>query len=186
MSFIKYTEQAMRDVDRGKRMIEEMVLEQLLNSWPIITGKIVTDEGTDGFPQVEGSPDFVIGVNGKPVGAELAEIRDVSDAWGYFEEASRLAWQKHESYARRHLLGNPIILFLHSQNPALFDIKAELERFNASEFDQTGFSEVWAIDFSDAYYSPGHPLRRADMFCFKSQDWFGFHRIGSNDPKPYG
>ena len=31
MSFIKYTEQAMRDVDRGKRMIEEMVLEQLLD-----------------------------------------------------------------------------------------------------------------------------------------------------------
>jgi hypothetical protein len=38
----------------------------------------------------------------------------------------------------------------------------------------------------DAYYTPGHPLRRADMFCFKPEELFGFHRIGPAGRTPYG
>ena len=53
------------------------------------------------------------------------------------------------------------------------------------DFEELGFEEIWAVDFSDAFYSSGHPFRRADMFCFKPKEWFGFHRIG-DDRKPYG
>jgi hypothetical protein len=105
---------------------------------------------------------------------------------GYFAEASRSAWQKHESYARRALFRFPIALVFHSIQPALFDMRRELASFDHEEFAGTGFAEVWAVDFSDAYYSAGHPLRRADMFCFKPREWFGFHRIGTGDRKPYG
>jgi hypothetical protein len=176
----------MSDHAIGKRMAEEMVLEQMLDTFAAITARDFTEDGADGAEQVEGSPDFIVGLDGQPFGIELAEIRDTTDHWDYFAEASRLAWQKHESYARRALFRFPIALAFHSIQPALFDMRRELASFDHEEFAGTGFAEVWAVDFSDAYYSAGHPLRRADMFCFKPREWFGFHRIGTGDRKPYG
>jgi hypothetical protein len=176
----------MSDRARGKKMIEEMVLEQLLDSFAIITERDFTGDGADGAQQVEGSPDFIVGLNRQPFGIELAEIRGKTDAWDYVAEASRLAWQKHESYARRGLFKFPIALVLHSAQPPLFDIRRELASLGQEEFEGTGFAEVWAVDFSDAYYSTGHPFRLADMFCLKPVTWFGFHRIGPGDRKPYG
>jgi hypothetical protein len=176
----------MSDREIGKRMIEEMVLEQLLESLPCITGRTVTDEWEGSADRAEGSPDFIIGLDGRPFGIELTEVRAASSAWHYFEEASRLAWQKHASYERRGLFRFPIALGIHATTPALFDIRKELDGFNQEEFSQTGFAEVWAVDFSDAYYSSGHPLRLADMYCFKPAAWFGFHRIGCGDRKPFG
>lgn len=171
----------------GKRMIEDMVLDELRESFPRITRREITDDWSDDFERVEGSPDFVVGVDGKAMGIELAEIRNAGDAAGYYAEASRLTWQKHESYERRGLFANPIILLLHSKQPALFDIQGELEALcDAAEFDGTGFAEVWAIDFSDEYFSAGHPLRFADMFCFKPDAAFGFRRVGDHGRKPFG
>ncbi len=178
---------AMRDTDAGKRMVEEMVLEQFLDSFPLITGRTLTDDWDGDFPRVEGSPDFVLGLDGMACGFELAEVRDADDAWGYYEEAGRLAWKKHESYARRGLFANPIALVLYSSHPPLFDLRHELTSLvDGWEFEPLGFVEVWAVDFSDAYFSPGHPFRLADMFCFKPLASFGFHRIGDHDRKPYG
>jgi hypothetical protein len=54
------------------------------------------------------------------------------------------------------------------------------------DFEQLGFSEIWAVDFSDAYYTPGDPRRRPDMFCFKPEELFGSHGIGPAGRKPYG
>lgn len=176
----------MSDQEIGKRMTEEMILEQLLESLPRITGRAVTDEWEGAAGQVEGSPDFIIGLDDQPFGIELTEVRGASSAWDYFEEASRLAWQKHVSYERRGLFRFPIALVIHSSALALFDIGRDLESFNQEEFDKTGFAEVWGVDFSDPYYSAGHPLRLADMYCFKSAAWFGFHRIGLGDRKPFG
>jgi hypothetical protein len=174
-------------MDIGKRMVEEMVLDQLLDSFPRITGRRLTSEWSGDFPRVEGSPDFVVGVNGKALGIELAEIRDADTAWAYYEEASRIAWKKHASYERRGLFGNPIALILHSASFPLYDLQDELEfLIDDYEFQSFGFTEIWAVDFSDAYYSPGHPLRLADMFCLKPQQTFGFHRIGDHGRKPYG
>jgi hypothetical protein len=81
---------AMSDSDRGKQMIEDMVLEQLLDSFPIITGRTLTDEWHDHAEKVEGSPDHIIGLNEKAFGVELTEIRDANDAWGYVDEAQLL------------------------------------------------------------------------------------------------
>jgi hypothetical protein len=176
----------MRDLDRGKRMIEEMILDQLLDSFPLITGRTVTDDWEGQAEQVEGSPDFIIGLDGRPFGVELTGVRQADDAWNYFDAASRLAWQKHKSYSRRGLFRFPIALVLHSDEPPLFDIRQGLASMGQEEFEGVGFAEVWAVDFSDAYYTPGHPLRRADMYCFKPAQWFGFYRIGTGDRKPYG
>jgi hypothetical protein len=176
-----------RDIDTGKRMVEEMVLEQLLDSFPLITGWTLTDDWAKDFPRVEGSPDFVVGIEGIGWGIELAEVRGADNAWSYYDEASRIAWKKHESYARRGLFANPIALVFHSDHPPLFDVRHALTRLAAErEFDPLGFVEVWAVDFSDAYFSPGHAFRLADVFCFKPSATSGFHRIGDHGRKPYG
>lgn len=178
---------ATRDIDLGKNMVEEMMLEQFLDSFPRITGRTLTDDWDGDFPRMEGSPDFIVGVDGRALGIELAEVRNADDAWSYYEEASRIAWKKHESYARRGLFANPIALVLHSKNPPIFDLRHEIASlFDQGEFEPLGFVEIWAVDFSDAYFSPGHPFRRADMFCMKPQATFGFHRVGNHDRKPYG
>lgn len=177
----------MNDKEYGKRLVEGMVLEQLLESFPAITGRQVTDdaEGEGNFPDGS-SPDFVIGMDGHAFGIELTEVRGVDNAWNYLEEASRLAWQKHESYERRGLFRCPIALILYSHAVPLFDIEQHLRASGADEFAAIGFAEVWSVDFSDAYYSAQDPRRPADMFCFKPERWFGFHRIGWWDRKPYG
>jgi len=177
----------MRDTDVGKRMIEEMVLEQFLDAFPKITRRTVTDDWDSDFPRVEGSPDFVIGIDGTACGIELAEVRGTDDAQGYYEEAIRIAWKKHDSYTGRGLFANPIMLVLHSNQPPIFDVHREIVGLVAEgEFEPFGFVEVWAIDLSDAYFRPGHPFRLADMFCFKPGANFGFHRIGDHGRKPYG
>ena len=81
----------------------------------------------------------------------------------------------------------PIALVMYSSEPALFDIRQSLTgAFEQADFEALGFSEIWAVDFSDAYYSPRDPRRLADMFCFKPVEWFGFHRTGQADRKPFG
>jgi hypothetical protein len=176
----------MNDWEYGKRLAEEMVLEQLLRSFPKITGRILTDEAEGDFAPIDLAPDFVIGLDGKAIGIELTEIRHAEEAWDYLEEASRLAWQKHASYEKRGLFQHPIALIFHAYGPPLFEVRRQLEHFGPGDFEDLGFTEVWGVDFSNAYYSAGHPLRPADMFCFKPAEWFGFHRIGWGDRKPYG
>ena len=174
------------DSEMGKRQIENMVLDQVLDSFPVITGRAVTEDWDGDASQVEGSPDFIIGLDGHPFGIELTEIRGIDDARDFVDEAYRLGSQKSDSYARRGIFRFPIALIIHSNEPPLFDIRNALEAATFQEdFEALGFNEIWAIDFSEACYSPGHPRRPADMFCFKPREWFGFHRIGG-DRKPYG
>src|SRR4051812_29546348 len=112
----------MNDNEYGKRLVEEMILEQLLVSFPAITGRKSTDDAQGEFEKKESSPDFVIGIDGQAFGIELTEICDVEDASEYLEEASRLAWKKHRSYEKRGLFLNPIILIFHSVAVPLFDV----------------------------------------------------------------
>ena len=108
------------------------------------------------------------------------------NSWDYVAEAYRLAAQKSDSYTRRGIFAFPIGLVMYSSNPPLFEMRSALRKaVEQTDFEYLGFAEIWAVDFSDAYYSPGHPFRRADMFCFKPGGWFGFYRLG-DDRKPYG
>jgi hypothetical protein len=174
------------DSEMGKRQIESMVLEEVLDSLPIITCRVVTEDWAGDARQVEGSPDFIIGLDGHPFGIELTEIRGINDPRDYVDVAYRLGSQKSESYARRGIFRFPIALIMHSNEPPLFDIRNAIAAATFQEdFEALDFNEIWAIDFSDAYYSPRDPRRSADMFCFKPREWFGFHRIGG-DRKPYG
>jgi hypothetical protein len=175
------------DSEIGKREIENMVLDQLLDSLTIITDRAVADEWKGDAKQIEGSPDCIIGLDGKAFGIELTEIRDAEDVESYVDEAYRLASKKSESYSRLRIFSFPIALAMCSTTPPLFDFKKSLEAMTFQpDFDALGFAEIWAVDFSDAYYTPGDPRRRADMFCFKPTTWFGFHRIGGHNRKPYG
>ena len=55
----------MRDIDYGKRLAEEMVLEQIIEPLVVITGRELSEDWAGHFEQVEGSPDFVVGVDGR-------------------------------------------------------------------------------------------------------------------------
>ena len=75
----------MNDKEYGKRLVEEMILEQLLDYFPEITGRAVTDEAEGEFAQISASPDFIVGLDGRAFGIELAEIRNVDDAYAYLD-----------------------------------------------------------------------------------------------------
>lgn len=136
---------------------------------------------------MQGSPDHIIGLDDKPFGIELTEIRDVEDAESYVAEAYRIAAKKSESYSRRGLFRFPIALIMYSYDPPLFDIRKRLAaKVFQEDFEALGFSEIWAADFSDAYYSVRDLRRPADLFCFKPATHFGFRRGGMHDRKPFG
>src|SRR4051794_19143059 len=112
------SEQAM-----GQRMVEEAVLEQLLDAFSLITDRTLTDEREGDAVRVEGSPDFIIGLDGKPFGIELTAIMGVDDAWDYVDEAFRLASRKSQSYSKRGIFRFPIALIMYSGTPELYEIK---------------------------------------------------------------
>jgi hypothetical protein len=67
-----------------------------------------------------------------------------------------------------------------SFDPTLFNSKATLTATAfRPNFYARGFSEIWAVDFSDAYVNV--PRRTADMFCSKPASSSGFLCIGSHD-----
>jgi hypothetical protein len=140
----------MSDKDRGKRMIEEMVLEEVIESLTTITDRAVTEKGADGFPYVEGSPDFIVGFDGKPLGIELAAITNAEGAEEYFEEIKRIPSKKHDSYHRRGMFRYPIALLFHSNTVPLFDIKEMLRVFAEDyNFKEFGFTKMWSADLSE-------------------------------------
>jgi hypothetical protein len=97
----------MSDNAIGKRMVQDDLLEQILDSYPVITGRTVTEEWEGDATQVEGSPDYIIGLDGKPFGIELTEIQGTHDAWDYVAEGYRLAAKKNKSYRRRGIFRFP-------------------------------------------------------------------------------
>ena len=84
----------MSDKEIGKRMVEEIALENIIDAFTSITGRTITDEGSDGFSKVEGSPDLFFGFDGRALGIEIAEVRDVNDPEGYLGKACDIAWKK--------------------------------------------------------------------------------------------
>jgi hypothetical protein len=137
----------MSDKDRGKRMIEEMVLVEVIESLATITDRAVTEKGADGFP-----------------------ITNAEGAEEYFEEIKRIASKKHDSYHRRGMFRYPIALLFHSNTVPLFDIKEMLRVFAEDyNFKEFGFTEMWSADLSETYYTPGHPLRLPDMFLHETK-----------------
>jgi hypothetical protein len=175
------------DAELGKREVERDILAQVVDAFSTVLGCNITDDWDGDAEQVEGSPDAIIGLNGKPLGVELTEIRDVEDADGYVNEAYRIAEKKNASYFRRGLFKFPIALAMYSYSPPLFDIKTRLaETVYQPDFEALGFVGILALDFSDAYYSGRDTRRPADVFCFKPAARFGFVRFGSHDRKPFG
>jgi hypothetical protein len=168
-------------------MAEEVILEQVLEAFPIVSGHSITADWDGEAMQIEGSPDFIVGVDGKPFGIEIAQIRKAKDEWDYVAEAWRISFKKSQSYSRRGLFGFPIALLLYSDRPPLCEMAKLIEEITVQEeFEELGFDEIWAFDLSDEFYTFGHPLRKPDAFCFKPARMFGYERIGEYGRKPYG
>jgi hypothetical protein len=175
------------DPDIGKRVIEDMILDQVLEALPVITGRRVTEEWYEEATKAERAPDHIIGLDGLPFGVDLAEVCEAENAVEFAVEAFRLALKKSQSYERYGLFQVPIILVLYLTAPLPFNLRDVLPIAVAPEdFEALGFAEVWAVDFSDAYDTPGHPFRQPDLFCFKPQKWFGFHQVGNSDRIDFG
>lgn len=172
----------MRDIDIGKRMVEEMNLEPFLNAYPDVTGCSVEVAGKSE------SPDFEVLIDERPTGLELTEIRSCEDAYEYVDEVYRLASKKAKSYRSNGIFDErPVILLCYSDCFAFFDHQDEFSHAVVwDDFDSLGFSEIWLMDLSDTYFSSLDPRRPADLFGLAPEKWRGFHRIGFWDRKPYG
>jgi hypothetical protein len=59
------------DAELGKREVECDILAQVLDAFSTVLGCNITDDWEGDAEQVEGSPDAIIGLNGKPFGVEL-------------------------------------------------------------------------------------------------------------------
>lgn len=175
------------DAEMGKREIERVVLDDVVETLSEVAGWNVTDDWNGEAEQLEGSPDAIVGRDGKPFGIELTEIRGAADAESYINEAYRIAERKSESYSRRGLFKFPIALAMYSYSPPFFEMRQSLSVVvYQPDFEMLGFAEIWAIDFCEAYYSARDLRRQADIFGFKPAAQFGFLRSGMADRKPFG
>jgi hypothetical protein len=138
------------DKELGKREVETDIFGQVVDAFSSVAGWNITDDWDGEAEQIEGSPDAIVGRDGRPFGVELTEIRDTEDAESYIAEAYRLAERKSASYSRRGLFKFPIALAMYSYSPPLFAIKKNLAAsIYQPDFEALGFSEIWAFDFSD-------------------------------------
>ena len=81
----------MGSTDWIKKEIESELLDAFVESHALITDRRFTDiESSE-------SPDFLAVMDGQPVGLEVSELRlsDSEDAYGYVEEAWRIADKKN-------------------------------------------------------------------------------------------
>jgi len=165
-----------------KKEVENELLDAFVDSHTLITGRGLTDiESSE-------SPDFLAVMEGRLVGVEVSELRlaDDEDAYGYVEEAWRIADKKNTSYKRHNRFSIPIILVLFAQRPPLYELQDEIADMVLEDFDTLEFEEVWFADLSDEYLSVRDPRRPADLFGVSPATYRGFHRYGNWGRKPYG
>jgi hypothetical protein len=61
------------------------------------------------------------------------------------------------------------------EGPALYDVHEDLAEIVApGDFDDSGFSEIWLMDYGPKYTSRRDPRAPADFFCFAPSDMVGF------------
>jgi hypothetical protein len=93
----------MRDRDRGKQMVEEMMMEPFLDSYPYLTGRTV-----EIISQGE-SPDFLAFIDGREMGIELTQIHAETPG-DYLDEVVRLVLKKEAIYDQHGVFLRPTIL----------------------------------------------------------------------------
>ena len=172
----------MGSTDWIKKEIESELLDAFVESHTLITGRTLTEiESSE-------SPDFLAAMEGRPVGLEVTELRlaNDEDAYGYVEEAWRIADKKNTSYKRHGRFSIPIILVMFAQRPPLYELQDGIADMALEDFDGLGFTEIWFVDLSDEYYSVQDPRRPADLFGVSPPAYRGFHRYGNCGRKPYG
>jgi hypothetical protein len=168
-----------RDVDYGKKLVEQMIMESFVGSFPRITGRLVEVIG-----QGE-SPDFVALVEGVETGIELTEIRADSGE-SYLDEVVRLTLNKEATFERNGVFRRPTILLCHGDQPPIYDMRRFLDDVPSwRDLTETKFSEIWLMDLSDEYYSIRDPRKPADFYCLSPADMFGFYKC-ERTRKPFG
>jgi hypothetical protein len=170
----------MRDVDYGKKLAEQMIMEAFVDSFPRVTGRHIEIVG-----QSE-TPDFVALVEGAERGIELTEIRaDTPER--YLEEVVRLALKKEDIFQRNDVFRRPTILLCHGSQPPIYDMRRLFDGgyLDWSDLSGTQFSEIWLMDLSDEYYSIADPRKPADFYCLAPAKMAGFYE-SERTRKPFG
>src|SRR5262245_56921281 len=104
-----------RDVDYGKRLAEQMIMESFVGSFPRVTGRRIEVLG-----QHE-TPDFIALVDDTEMGIELTEVR--ADSFeSYFDEVVRLTLKKEAIFERNGAFRRPTILLCHGAQPPIYDM----------------------------------------------------------------
>jgi hypothetical protein len=168
-----------RDVDYGKTLVEQMIMESFVGSFPRVTGRPV-----EVLSQGE-SPDFVALVENIETGIELTEIRADSPE-SYLDEVVRLSSKKEIIFERNGVFRRPTILLCHSDQPPIYDMRRFLDGVPTwCDLTETQFSEIWLMDLSDEYYSIRDPRKPADFYCLSPAEMGGFYEC-ERTRKPFG
>src|SRR5689334_9440542 len=124
-----------RDIDYGKRLAEQMIMESFVSSFPRVTGRRVKVLG-----QGE-TPDFVALIDQTETGVELTEIR--ADCFeSYLDEVVRLTLKKEMTFERSGAFRRPTILLCHGAQPPIYDMRRLLDgSLTWSDLTETRFSE---------------------------------------------
>lgn len=168
-----------RDIDHGKKLVEQMIIESFVDSFPRVTGRHV------GIISQGESPDFVALVEGLEIGIELTEIRAESPE-AYLDEVVRLSLNKEMTFERIGVFRRPTILLCHGRQPPIYDMRRFLDSTASwCDLTETQFSEIWLMDLSDEYYSIRDPRKPADFYCLSPAEMAGFYEC-ERTRKPFG
>jgi hypothetical protein len=178
----------MTDNENGKKMAEEVELQQFLDAYRQVTGKRLS------LVCAAESPDFICaGSDGRRIGVELTKangdqslarwekILDGSPCFNPFhvldciyasveiKKAKRTAWR---------FVGDTILVLQFDYYP-LSDVEDFLTPDLAKDFAECGFSEIWIAD-----YTTLEAFDDIELFCLKPSQLWGLQnrQLG----KPYG
>ena len=166
----------------GRRACEQIAADAFARSCSAFTRRSIeiTDEGE--------SPDFWIKIDGRLLGLEVTEVRGpsryspFSDPREYLDAFAATALKKQESYERRGIFDQRIVLVGYSSSPPLWDMKRDALSGAVVDFTDFRFAEIWLLDQSDDY--SGRPF--ADLICLAPHDLRGFYEDSWVTRKPFG
>jgi hypothetical protein len=181
----------MSDIELGKKLVEEVDLNQFIEAYEWVTGDLLT------LLSWSESPDFICArSNGKKVGVEITNLmRDPERAfyetiiekkeyipvYDFYDMAYCLASKKSEKKKKnKWTYSKNTILVIQSDECPLEEINSYIDISLQSDFSSFGFKEIWLADFTeiDAYGD-------IELFGLHPKKWWGYHCRQNPHRKPY-
>ncbi len=182
----------MSDQDIGKKMVEEIELEYLLDAYELVTGQRLSKV------HAGERPDFICKrPNGSCVGVELTKVmrepvsvfldrischRDHMSAIEtldyIFETVGRKADKRSQG---GELYPKNTILVLQVDGCPMSELTTWISDDLQPDFSSYGFAEIWVADYTGI-----EAFGDIELFGLHPLEWWGYHQRQNPHRKPYG